>query len=275
MRRMGCAYPPRRSRCRPRRSIRERRVRGVRARARLGYDGVELMVFTDPVSQDIDAVRTALRRPRRARPRGPRAVPARDPTGLGQRPVGQARAGPRRRPSCSAPRRSWSTRRSVGSGSTSAAFVEGIASDGARRPDVKFAVENMYPWRARAAARSRRTPPPGTPPSIGLREHHAGPVPHARSPGRTRGDGAASSATGCATCTWPTAPARRKDEHLVPGRGAQPCAEVLGTLAEAGLRRQRSSLEMSTRRTLTDGPSARPTSPRRWPSPGSTCASVA
>ncbi len=42
--------------------------------ARLGYDGVEVMVWTDPVSQDVEALRglsDALRRagPRRARAR--------------------------------------------------------------------------------------------------------------------------------------------------------------------------------------------------------------
>ena len=42
-----------------------------------------------------------------------------------------------------------------------------------------------------------------------------------------------------------------KDEHLVPGRGAQPCAEVLGLLAEAAFAGT-VVLEVSTRRTLTE-----------------------
>ena len=41
-----------------------------------------------------------------------------------------------------------------------------------------------------------------------------------------------SSVTGWPTCTWPTAPGSAyRDEHLVPGRGTQPCAPLLRRLA--------------------------------------------
>jgi sugar phosphate isomerase/epimerase len=58
-----------------------------------------------------------------------------------------------------------------------------------------------------------------------------------------------------------------RDEHLVPGRGEQPCAELLEGLAGAGLRGA-GVAEINTR-TCEDRPSARPTWRRRWPSPGS------
>ena len=59
-----------------------------------------------------------------------------------------------------------------------------------------------------------------------------------------------------------------KDEHLVPGRGNQPCAEVLERLARAGYDGS-VVLEINTGARST-GTSGRPTSPRDWPSPAST-----
>ena len=85
--------------------------------ARLGYDGVEVMVWTDPVSRRPGrcARWPSSRRTGRVRPRADAAA---DPAGLGPRPVGQggpvAGAGRRRR----APTRWSSTRRSAGSATT-------------------------------------------------------------------------------------------------------------------------------------------------------------
>ncbi len=86
--------------------------------ADLGFDGVEVMVWTDPVSQDPDALRglsdrfgvpiLAIHAP----------VPAADPAGLVHRPVDQAGAGPRGRRDASVRRRSSCTRRSAGSATT-------------------------------------------------------------------------------------------------------------------------------------------------------------
>ena len=44
-------------------------------------------------------------------------------------------------------------------------------------------------------------------------------------------------ATGSRTCTSRTAPGAAKDEHLVPGRGTQPCGELLERLAARGFAR--------------------------------------
>ena len=54
--------------------------------AELGYDGVELMVWTDPVSQDVRRRGPARPPVRRSGAGRARAVPGRDPAGVGRRP---------------------------------------------------------------------------------------------------------------------------------------------------------------------------------------------
>ena len=142
----------------------------------------------------------------------------------------------------------------------------------AEETDVTFAVENMYPWRA---------PRPGDP---GLRArlgpHRRGLRPTSRSTCRTRpcravrrhGDGARARRP-----ARPRAPRRR--HRLGQGRAPRPGprrrSRARGARAPGRrrLRRAPSSLEVITRRAAT-GPSARPTSPRRWRSPGSTSRSA-
>ena len=65
--------------------------------ARLGYDGVEVMVWTDPVSQDPEALRRLSDYHQVADRRRPRALPVDHAAGLGHRSVGEARARPRGR----------------------------------------------------------------------------------------------------------------------------------------------------------------------------------
>ena len=112
-----------------------------------------------------------------------------------------------------------------------AGFVEGIARLEAET-GIAFAVENMYPWRARQ--RSMQVYLPGWDPSeedyanttLDLSHAataHSDPLEMAQRLGdrlrhihMTDGSGSA------------------KDEHLVPGRGNQPCAELLEHLAGTG-----------------------------------------
>ena len=116
--------------------------------SRLGYDGVELMVFTDPVSQDIDAVR------RLSDDHGVPILAVHAPCLLvTQRVWGSDPWAKLERARAAAELLGASTvvvhppfrwqREYVRS------FVEGIARMGSET-DVKFAVENMYPWRARS-----------------------------------------------------------------------------------------------------------------------------
>ncbi|MGH3412396.1 MAG: sugar phosphate isomerase/epimerase family protein [Marmoricola sp.] len=110
-------------------------------------------------------------------------------------------------------------------------FVEGIA-DLESRTGIAFAVENMYPWRT--ARRELQVYAPGWDPSEEGYAHttidvshaataHADPVEMARRlGGRLRHlhltDGSGSA----------------RDEHLVPGHGRQPCAELLEHLGADG-----------------------------------------
>ena len=110
-------------------------------------------------------------------------------------------------------------------------FVEGIARL-EEQTGIAFAVENMYPWRA--ARRGMLVYQPGWDPSTEEYAHATVDLSHAAT---ARDD--------------PLAMARRlgprlrhvhmtdgsgsaKDEHLVPGRGNQPCDEFLGQLAGDG-----------------------------------------
>ncbi len=107
-------------------------------------------------------------------------------------------------------------------------FVEGIA-ELEERTGVAFAVENMYPWRA--SRREMQVYVPGWDPSL---EDYANatidlshsavsrsdPVAMARRLGGRLRHIHLTDGTGSA-----------KDEHLVPGRGTQPVAELLEHLA--------------------------------------------
>jgi len=211
--------------------------------AALGYDGVEVMVWTDAVSQDAGALR-----------------------GLVQHygvPVGSVHA-----PCLLVTQRVWSPepwqrlRRSIDLATALDAptvvlhppyhwqreyargFATGLAALKAEFPHVTVAVENMYPVR------------------LGKREF----VPY--HPGwdvaATGYDAYTLDISHCAAArTSPLAMAdamgerlahihlgdgtgEGRDEHLVPGRGAQPCGELLASLAARGFSGS-IAVEVSTR----------------------------
>ncbi len=111
-------------------------------------------------------------------------------------------------------------------------FVQGI--EGLEQSTgIAFAVENMYPWRA-TQKRGMEVYLPGWDPSeedyanttIDLSHAavaHSDPVAMARRLGDRLRHIHLTDGTGSA-----------KDEHLVPGRGSQPAAELLGHLADRG-----------------------------------------
>ena len=111
-------------------------------------------------------------------------------------------------------------------------FVQGI--EGLEQSTgIAFAVENMYPWRA-TQKRGMEVYLPGWDPSeedyanttIDLSHAavaHSDPVAMARRLGDRLRHIHLTDGTGSA-----------KDEHLVPGRGTQPAAELLGHLADQG-----------------------------------------
>jgi sugar phosphate isomerase/epimerase len=213
--------------------------------ATLGYDGVEVMVWTDAVSQDPDALR-----------------------GLSERfgvPVLAIHA-----PCLLLTQRVWSTdpwtklvraqqaAERVGAPTVvvhppfrwqrdyARGFVEGIARM-QDETDVVFAVENMFPWKARSREVAAYLPhwdlleidiPTAT---LDL-SHTAVSGSDALEVLDALGDRLAHVhlADGSGS---------NRDEHLVPGRGGQPCAELLEQLARTGYDGT-VVLEVNTRRAL-------------------------
>lgn len=200
---------------------------GFELAGRLGYDAVEVMVGIDPLSQDVEAVR---------RLRDYHQVPVcavhapcllitqrvwgTEPWGKLERSAEMAREVGADVVVVHPPFR-WQRDYARG-------FVEGIA-DLERRTGVAFAVENMYPWRA--SRRQMEAYLPGWDPSdqdyanatIDLSHSataQADPVAMAERLGERLRHIHLTDGTGSA-----------KDEHLVPGRGTQPVAELLEKLA--------------------------------------------
>jgi sugar phosphate isomerase/epimerase len=214
--------------------------------ARLGYDGVEVMVWTDSVSQDPDALArlsdqhqvpvlavhapcllitqrvwggepwAKLHRAREAAERLGASVVVVHPPFRWQREYART-------------------------------FVEGILRIESET-DVRFAVENMFPWRARS--REVQAYLPGWNPVDFAYPHLTLDLSHTAVSG--------SDALGMATAMGDrlthvhladgTGIAR--DEHLVPGRGSQPCGELLEELAVGGFTGT-VVLEVNTRRAAT------------------------
>jgi sugar phosphate isomerase/epimerase len=198
--------------------------------ARLGYDGVEVMVWTDPVSQDVNALKRL--------------------SDYHQVPILSIHS-----PCLVISQRVWGTDpwaklvRSKDAAEALGAetvvvhppfrwqrdyarqFLGGIQQM-AGETDVRFAVENMFPLRARG----REVTPyaPDWDPTEEDYRHFTLDLSHtsvsrsdALAMGARMGDRLAhvhiADGSGSA-----------RDEHLVPGRGTQPCAELLEGLAVQG-----------------------------------------
>ena len=230
----------------------ENTATGFATAARLGYDGVEVMVTNDAVSQSIDDLR---------RLSDGLAVPilaihapclfwlnlqrvwGTDPWGK----LVKARAAAETLGAKTVvvhPPFVWQ-------GKYAADFVAGI-----RRmqdeTDIRFAVENMYPWRATAPLVGERRVEayaPGWDPTEQDYPHFTLDLSHTATSridtmamlGRMGprlahlhlADGSGSNA----------------DEHLVPGRGTQPCAPILNLLGRNGFEGN-VVLEVNTRRAI-------------------------
>ncbi|MFC8079603.1 sugar phosphate isomerase/epimerase family protein [Streptomyces sp. NPDC057307] len=194
---------------------------------RLGYDGVEVMVWTDPVSQDIEALRrlSDYHRVPILAIHAPcllitQRVWSTDPWTKLQR----ARAAAERLGASTVvvhPPFRWQRQYARD-------FVTGIWRM-ADETDVRFAVENMYPWRYRDREVLAYAPDWDVTKddyrhfTVDL-SHTATARSDAMSMVERMGDrlGHIHLADGNGSA---------KDEHLVPGRGNQPCAELLERLA--------------------------------------------
>jgi sugar phosphate isomerase/epimerase len=217
---------------------------GFATAAALGYDGVEVMVWTDAVSQDAGALR-----------------------GLSQHyrvPIGSVHA-----PCLLVTQRVWSPepwerlrRAAVLADALDApvvvvhppfswqrdyarTFVTGLAQLREKFPRVRFAVENMFP--VRMAKREFVPYAPGWDPTkIGF-DAYTLDLSHCSA---SRSDALAmADAMGGALAHvhLGDGTGEGRDEHLVPGRGNQPCAQLLGSLAGRGFTGA-IAVEVSTRR---------------------------
>lgn len=212
----------------------------------LGYDGVELMVWSDPVSQDVGAVDRLAQRhgvPVLAVHAPCLAVTQRvwgaDPVGRIRRSVAAAESLGARTVVLHPPFR-WQRR-------YAAQFSDEVARAG-EYAGVALAVENMFPIR-RAGVRTVPYSPGFDPTAVG-HEHYTLDLSHTAAAGSDALAMLARMGAGLAHVHLADGSGAPRDEHLVPGRGGQPCAEVCRRLADSGFTGV-VVLEVSTRRCRT------------------------
>ncbi|GAA1771427.1 sugar phosphate isomerase/epimerase [Luedemannella helvata] len=212
--------------------------------ATLGYDGIEVMVWTDAVSQDAAALRMLAEH-------------------YGQ-PVRSVHA-----PCLLITQRVWSTdpwerlRRSAALATELGAptvvvhppftwqreyargFAAGLGNLREQYPGIAFAVENMYP--VRMAGRVFVPYAPGWNPTDGGFEAYTLDLSHCAAARVDALDMADAMGAGLAHVHLGDGSGEGHDQHLVPGRGAQPCGRLLASLAERGFTGS-VAVEVATRR---------------------------
>jgi sugar phosphate isomerase/epimerase len=212
--------------------------------AALGYDGLEVMVWTDAVSQDAGALR-----------------------GLSEHyglPILSVHA-----PCLLVTQRVWSPlpferlRRSAALAAEVGApivvvhppfawqreyardFTGSIAGLRETYPGVRFAVENMYPVRV---GRRQIVPyAPGWDPTVAGFESYTLDLSHCAAARGDAMDMADRMAGGLAHVHLGDGTGEGRDEHLVPGRGTQPCGALLASLVGRGFTGS-VAVEVSTRK---------------------------
>jgi sugar phosphate isomerase/epimerase len=217
---------------------------GFEMAATLGYDGVEVMVWTDAVSQDTAALR-----------------------GLSEHygvPVRSVHA-----PCLLVTQRVWSPdpwerlRRSADLAEILEApivvvhppftwqrdyarrFVEGVEELSMSYGSVRFAVENMFP--VRMAGREFVPYSPGYDPTAVGFESYTLDLSHCAASRRDALAMADAMGSGLVHVHLGDGTGEARDEHLVPGRGNQPCGPLLGSLARRSFTGS-VAVEVSTRR---------------------------
>jgi sugar phosphate isomerase/epimerase len=211
--------------------------------ARLGYDGVEVMVGIDEVSQDIDAVEHL--RDYHELP----VVAVHSPCLLitqrvwGTEPWGKLERSAEMAKRLGAdvvvvhPPFRWQREYAKG-------FSEGLD----RLEDetgIAFAVENMYPWRT--VRRAFQGYAPGWDPVEQGYSHVTLDLSHAATAGSDVIRMAEDLGPRLRHVHMTDGSGSAKDEHLVPGRGGQPCGEFLELLANRGFEGH-VVIEINTRR---------------------------
>ncbi|NLG56381.1 MAG: sugar phosphate isomerase/epimerase [Rhodococcus sp.] len=233
--------------------------------AELGYDGVELMVWAESVSQDIPAVRALMRK---------YAVPVQAvhvPCLLisqrvwGSDPVEKLDRSVRTAESLGAasvvvhPPFRWQRR-----------YADGFVDQVARLEDktsIVVAVENMFPMRAdglfggknKSALRMQRRGGPGAAlsafspsydPTDSDHRHYTLDLSHTATAGMDAMELARRMGGGLAHLHLADGRGASLDEHLIPGHGSQPCVQVCEHLVESGFHGQ-AVIEINTQNART------------------------
>ena len=123
-------------------------------------------------------------------------------------------------------------------------FVAGLARM-ADETSIRFAVENMYPWRA--GSREVKAYSPGWDIRDEDYSHTTLDLSHTAVSGTDARDMAFDLGDRLAHVHLADGSGSARDEHLIPGRGTQPCAGVLTDLASRGFDGT-VVIEVSTRR---------------------------
>jgi len=124
-------------------------------------------------------------------------------------------------------------------------FAGGLAKVQARHPDITFAIENMYP--VRMAGRNFVPYVPGWDPTEAGYDAYTLDLSHAAASRTDSLELADRMGSSLKHVHLGDGTGEGRDEHLVPGRGNQPCAELLRSLAGRGFRGS-VALEVSTRK---------------------------
>jgi sugar phosphate isomerase/epimerase len=203
---------------------------GFELAAELGYDGVELMVWTDPVSQNVAAVDRLVQRhgvPVMAVHAPCLAVTQRvwgsDPIGRIRRSVTAAQQLGAATVVLHPPFR-WQRRYAL-------QFADEVARAG-EVAGVALAVENMFPV-VRGRVRTVPYEPGFDPTEVGHR-YFTLDLSHTAAAGSDALAMLDRMGPGLRHLHLADGSGAPRDEHLVPGRGSQPCAEVLQRLADSG-----------------------------------------
>jgi sugar phosphate isomerase/epimerase len=212
--------------------------------ATLGYDGVEVMVWTDAVSQDASALEGLVRH------YGVPVLSVHAPCLLvtqrvwGNDPTERLRKAVVLAETLGAstvvvhPPFTWQR-------DYARAFADSLRRLGERHPGVRIAVENMYP--VRMAGRQFVPYSPGWDPTQTGYDSYTLDISHCAASRSDSLEMADAMGDGLAHVHLGDGTGEGRDEHLVPGRGTQPCAELLESLAGRGYTGS-VALEVATRR---------------------------
>jgi sugar phosphate isomerase/epimerase len=198
--------------------------------ARLGYDAMEVMVMTDPVSQEAGALRALSEHHELpiASIHAPtllltQRVWGADPWGKIDRSIELALEVGAETVVLHPPFR-WQGRYASG-------FADGVATR-EHESGIRLAVENMFPWRT--ARRHMMAYLPHWDPVEQAFDNVTLDLSHTATAGSDALEMARQLGERLAHLHLADGLGSFKDEHLVPGRGTQPCGEVLQHLADGG-----------------------------------------